>query len=256
LCSTGSKKENDLSRRVYLRKQKYYNKIDNFHIIGLSRWIEKCAKESSLLKDKKIIHISNLINTGLFKIIDKKIARSIWNFPADKKLVLIGAVTVLKDPRKGIVELKSSLKYLKNNEVELVVFGSGKPKDDNFGFKTHYLGNISDDVSLVALYNAVDVVVVPSIQENLSNVIMESLSCATPVVAFNIGGNSDMIEHKKNGYLVKPFIAEDFGSGIEWILSSLDYETICKNAREKVLKEFDSRVVAKKYIKLYSEILN
>ena len=97
--------------------------------------------------------------------------------------------------------------------------------------------------------------VVPSLQENLSNAIMESLSCATPVVAFNIGGNSDMIEHKKNGYLAKPFNTTDLKNGIEWILNNESYQRLCQNAREKVVKEFDSKVVAKKYIALYEEIL-
>ena len=250
-----SKKQNDLSRKVFLRKLKFYNRINDFTIVGLSRWINNCAHQSTLLKDKKIIQIPNSINTSVFKIIDKKNARNLWNFPLDKKLILFGAVSVLSDSRKGYEELKEALKYVKNESIELIVFGSSKPKDDNFGFKTHYLGNISDDISLVTLYNAVDIVVVPSKQENLSNVIMESLSCATPVVAFDIGGNKDMIEHKKNGYLAKPFISEDFASGIEWIISSIEYETICKNSREKVVKEFDSKIVVKKYIKLYKEIL-
>ncbi len=63
-------------------------------------------------------------------------------------------------------------------------------------------------------------------------------------MTYNIGGNSDMIEHKKNG--------------IEWILNldNEEYNKLCNNAREKVLKEFDSRVMAEKYIDLYREILN
>jgi Glycosyltransferase len=142
-------------------------------------------------------------------------------------------------------------------DIELVVFGSSKPKNaPDFGFKTHYLGHLGDDVSLVTLYNAVDVVVVPSLQENLSNTIMESLSCGTPVVAFDVGGNRDMIEHMINGYLAKPFDPEDLAKGIEWVLNAPNYDELCKNAREKVVREFDSIVVAKKYVELYKELLN
>ena len=82
------------------------------------------------------------------------------------------------------------------------------------------MGHLHDDVSLVTLYSAVDVLVVPSLQENLSNVIMESLSCGTPVVGFDIGGNSDMIDHLENGYLAKPFHSENLAKGIDWILSN------------------------------------
>jgi glycosyltransferase involved in cell wall biosynthesis len=118
------------------------------------------------------------------------------------------------------------------------------------------MGHLHDDISLTTLYSAADVMIVPSLQENLSNAIMESLACATPVVGFDVGGNSDMIVHQKNGYLAKPFDTEDLANGIEWVLNNEDYEELCQNAREKVLKEFDSVVVAKKYIELYSEILD
>ena len=85
---------------------------------------------------------------------------------------------------------------------------------------------------------------------------MESLSCGVPVIGFNVGGNSDMINHKKNGYLVRPFDASDLAYGIEWILNIENYDELCHNAREKVIREFDSVVVAKKYIELYKEILS
>jgi glycosyltransferase involved in cell wall biosynthesis len=89
-----------------------------------------------------------------------------------------------------------------------------------------------------------------SLQENLSNAITESLACATPVVGFEIGGNSDMIEHQKTGYLAKPYESKDLANGVGWILNAENYDNLCKNAREKVLREFDSKVVAETYIEL------
>lgn len=148
------------------------------------------------------------------------------------------------------------MRKLDYKSIEFVVFGSSEPKkSQNFGFKTHYLGHLHDDVSLVTLYSAVDVMIVPSLQENLSNVIMESLACGTPAVGFDIGGNNDMIEHQKNGYLAKAFDATDLAYGIEWVLNSENYEELCQNARGKVLREFDSVMVAKEYIEMYATIL-
>ena len=97
--------------------------------------------------------------------------------------------------------------------------------------------------------------IVPSLQENLSNAIMESLACGTPVVGFDIGGNSDIIDHKINGYLAKPFETDDLANGIEWVLNAPNYQQLCDNGRNKVLTYFDSQVVAKQYIALYKEIL-
>jgi glycosyltransferase involved in cell wall biosynthesis len=83
------------------------------------------------------------------------------------------------------------------------------------------------------------------------------MSCGTPVVAFGATGLLDIIDHKLNGYLAKPFDTTDLANGIEWMLNleKKEYNNLCKNAREKVEKEFDSKVVAKKYIKLYKDIL-
>jgi len=252
-----SEKQNDLSKKVFLRKKKAFSKKD-MTIVGLSRWLSECAKKSALLEHKNHVNLPNPIDTSIFKPFEKQKARDLWNLPQDKKLILFGAMSATSDVRKGFKELTMALQNIKKNkDIELIVFGSNKPQNaPDFGFKTHYFGQLFDDVSLVALYSAVDVMVVPSLQENLSNAIMESLACGTPAVAFNVGGNSDLIDHQINGYLAKPYDTSDLAKGIEWVLNNPNYEKLCENAGKKVLKEFDSVVVAKKYIELYREVLN
>ncbi|MBD3795835.1 MAG: glycosyltransferase family 4 protein [Epsilonproteobacteria bacterium] len=253
----GSEKEKDLSRKIWHIKEKTFAKIQNMTMVGLSRWLTECAEKSTLLRDTKVVNLPNPINTNTFKPFDKEKARELWNLPCDKRLVLFGAMGATSDPRKGFHELSIAMGQLTSKDIEFVVFGSSQPQNSpDFGFKTHYLGSLADDVSLVTLYSAVDTMVVPSLQENLSNAIMESLACGTPVVGFDIGGNSDMIEHQRNGYLAKPFESKDLADGIEWVLNTPNYDELCVNGREKVVREFDSEVVAGKYIKLYEEILN
>lgn len=251
-----SNHERDLSRKIHIRKEKIFSKV-NITVVGLSKWIETCAKSSSLFKNKKVINLPNPINSNIFRKINKQLARNLYNLPNEKKFILFGAMSATSDIRKGFNELKEALKHLKTSDVEILVYGSSKPEySQNLGFPTHYLGQLYDDVSLTALYNAADVMIVPSLEENLSNVIMESLSCATPVVGFDIGGNSDLIDHKKNGYLAKPFNIEDLANGINWVITNENYEELSNNSREKILQEFDSKVVAQQYITLYSEIVN
>jgi glycosyltransferase involved in cell wall biosynthesis len=96
---------------------------------------------------------------------------------------------------------------------------------------------------------------VPSLQENLSNIIIESLSCSLPVIAFDIGGNKDMIEHKVNGFLAQKISPQELANGVNWVLNSPKYAELCNNARNKVLKNFSKTIVTPKYIKLYKEIL-
>ncbi len=251
----GSNKNNDLSRKIFDRKQKNFAQ-KNMTIIGLSSWLSECAKNSSLLKDKHHINLPNPIETDVFKPTDKGKARELWHLPKDKKLILFGINHTINNINKGFNKLNEALRQLKNTDIELLVFGSNAPKkSQNFGFKTHYLGYIEDNDRLITLYNAADVVVVPSLQENLSNTIMESMACGKAVVGFDIGGNADMIQHKNTGYLAKPFSISDLASGIEWVLNNKQYDRLCKNARAKILTEFDSKIVAKKYIKLYQNLL-
>jgi glycosyltransferase involved in cell wall biosynthesis len=251
------KPKNFLSGRVFYRKKKAYSKIDNMTIVGLSRWIHDCAKNSILLKEKRHVNLPNPINTRIFQPFNKIESRNIWNFPQDKKLILFGAIGATGDLRKGFLELNKALLRMTISNVEFVMCGSNNLQDlSDFKFKTHYLGELNDDVCLAKLYSAVDVTIVPSLQENLSNVIMESLACSTPVVGFDIGGNGDMIDHQKNGYLAKPFDIIDLKNGIEWILNNDDFDELCKNAREKILSTFDDTVVVKKYIDLYRGILD
>lgn len=259
ICKNGCTKEpkNFLSKSIFKRKQKTFNQKKDMTIIGLSSWLNECSKSSTLLKDKKHINLPNPIDTNIFNPFDKEKSRELWSLPKNKKLVLFGAMGATSDPRKGFKELSEAMQKLeKNEDIEFVVFGSSKPQNaPDFGFKVHYLGSLADDITLVTLYSAVDVMIVPSLQENLSNAIMESLACGTPVVGFDIGGNADMIEHKQNGYLAKPFDTTDLKDGIEWVLNNPNYEELCTNARKKVINEFDSVVVAKSYVELYEGIL-
>ena len=97
--------------------------------------------------------------------------------------------------------------------------------------------------------------VVPSLTENLSCAIMESLSCATPVVAFNIGGNGDMIEHKVNGYLAKEKDDADLADGILWCMENNPDNCLGKAGRKKVLENFTPEIVAQQYKTLYESVL-
>jgi glycosyltransferase involved in cell wall biosynthesis len=246
--------ERDLSRKVWRRKRAIYSRLDNLTIVGLSKWLMQCAENSSLFESARVVNLPNPIDTEKFAPFDTIEARRLLNLPASKKLILFGAMSATSDPRKGFRELSEALAHL-SDDYELVVFGSSEPKCSQ-GFKqsAHYLGQLHDDASLRALYSAADVMIVPSIQENLSNAIMEALACATPVVGFSVGGNSDLIEHKWNGYLAENIDPIELARGIDWVLNHDNYKDLQNNAREKVNRDFERSLVAKKYIELYQKV--
>lgn len=250
----------DMSHWIWKRKEKAWKELD-IVIVTPSNWLADCAKNSSLFHDFRIEVIPNGLDLNRFKPFDKHTAREILLLPQDKKLILFGAVNSTSDKRKGFQHLQSAMKniYMNGwgNNFEVVVFGSSEPINSlELGLKIHYLGHLPGDIALSLLYAAADVMVVPSTQENLANTVMESLSCGTPCVAFNIGGMPDMIEHKHTGYLASPFNTEDLAKGIIWVLEDDErWKVLSLQARRKVENEFDIQTVAKKYANLYEEIV-
>jgi len=248
--------ENDLSKKVFNRKLNTYRKMKKLSIVCSSKWLTDCAIRSTLFKDRTIFTLPNCIDTKLFKPIDKNIVKDIFNIPKNKKIILFGAMNSLSDPRKGAKELFEAINMLELENSVFVIAGSSKPKETlKLKYPVYFIPPLGDEFSLPLMYNVADVMIVPSLQENLANSIVESLSCGVPVVAFNIGGNKDMIVHKKTGYLAKAFESKDIALGIEWILTNSNYFELSNNARKKVLNEFDSKIVSQKYIKLYEKVI-
>lgn len=251
----GSNKANDLSSKIFSVKQKAYANA-NITVVGLSNWLAEEARKSKLFADKTIVNLPNPIDPEEFGPIDKAFARQLFGLPADKKLILFGAMSATADPRKGFSQLAGALEQL-SSDYELVVFGSEEPRTpQGFKQKAHYLGMLNDNVSLKALYNAADVMLVPSLQENLSNAIMESLACGTPVVAFDIGGNGDMITHQQNGYLAKPFDTSDLARGIEEQLGKSEHVNRSQKISNDTYARFEVNAVVPRYIDLYQSIMD
>lgn len=248
---------NDLSVKVWKKKAKYYKGL-KLHIVSPSNWLAHAARKSSLFKQFPVSVIPNPIDTDYFMPANKADACEVLNVSPKNKYILFGAMNALNDTRKGFLEFCKAMLYYEqhyyDSNTEVLIFGSNElsqMKLNHIGIK--HLGILHDEKLLVA-YRVAEVVVVPSLSENLSNVIMESMSCGTPVVAFDIGGNADLIEHKRNGYLAKALDTEDLAYGIKWCLENRTRK-LSDHAVEKINDTFSSERVSSSYIKLYKELL-
>ncbi|NQV02863.1 MAG: glycosyltransferase, partial [Bacteroidia bacterium] len=113
-------------------------------------------------------------------------------------------------------------------------------------------GHVRNDKMLVDLYSAADVTVLPSLQEAFGQMATESMACGTPVVAFDGTGLTDIVEHKKNGYLASRADITDLAIGINWVLTNGErHEILAANARSTAVEQFDIRKVARRFIDLY-----
>lgn len=249
---------NDLSRAVFRKKREYYEGLD-LHIVTPSRWLADCVKKSALLGRCPVSVIPNCIDVDTFSPRDRNEACRHFDLPTDRRYILYGAMGATTDPRKGFAELIAAMAMMDEDaslsDVELVVFGSDRPLQAlTLRRKIHYLGLLSREEDIVAAYCLSSVMVVPSLSENLSNSIMEALSCGVPVAAFNIGGNSDMIQHRENGYLAKEKDCRDLADGIRYLLHNPNRGTFAANARRWVLEHYTVSSVAKQYVELYTKV--
>ncbi|WP_312154572.1 glycosyltransferase [Lelliottia nimipressuralis] len=252
----GSHFKYDLSYFKLKQKKKIY-KNSNVTFIPLSNWIGKELIRSKVATCNKSIILPNPIDFSTFTSIDKRYARALLDLPQDRTIVTFGAVNSTSDTRKGYRELINALNLLTLKDVTLVIFGtsnSGLSFDLEKKYDVRCLGYLNDELTLRVVYSSADVMIVPSREENLSNTIIEALACNTPVVAFDIGGNCDMVEHKKNGFLAKYDITgKSLAEGLSFCLEHLTY--LSENARQSVVAKFDSNVVINKYIDIYRALL-
>lgn len=250
---------NDLSYTIWKRKKELYKGLD-LHIVSPSNWLANCARESSLFKDFPVTVIPNCIDTTVFRPMAENEISPKWRNFKEKRLgknfVLYGAMNAATDKIKGFSSLLSALQILENSgkadNLELIVFGEPNGLGEiNLSMPIHNAGVISDTEELVSLYNIADVTVVPSLTENLSCSIMESLACGTPVAAFEIGGNSDMIRHWANGWLAAKNNNDDLAQGIDWCIHNKGIASA--HARETT-KYYTPKIVCEKYLNLYCDV--
>jgi glycosyltransferase involved in cell wall biosynthesis len=243
-------KKYDLSTRGFNKKLKLYPKYNNLYFVSPSRWMLNCAKKSAMTKNKPVFYIPNVLDTSIFKPFPKLTARQILNLDPNETVIAFGAVT-LDSAYKGWAYLQIALQKLYDQglrNVCVLIFGGGHNKliEDAIPFKTKFMGYLRDEYSTSLVYNAADVFIAPSLAEAFGYVIMEALSCGTPVVGFNTGGIPDSIEHKVNGYLANYKDSEDLARGISYCIEH--------EVKGKLLPGFETSEVVKKHIDLISNL--
>ena len=250
--------KHDLSTKIFRRKKALYQG-GSISFVSCSKWLEKQAKASGLFVGQRITNIPNPIDTHVFCPQDKAEARLRAGLPADKHLILFVSQRVT-DERKGMkyfVEAIDRLieKYpeIKNNTA-IAILG-GHSEEVTLSLPSYSLGYVSDEKRIVNIYNSVDVFVLPSLEDNLPNTIMEAMACGVPSVGFKVGGIPEMIEHQKTGYVANYRDTADLAEGIHWVLEDADKEALSQACLHKVSQCYSQHAVALKYIEVYNQAM-
>ena len=252
--------DGDLSRRMWRRRADEWRDVDLW-LVPISRWLAECVRRSPLFRHAPIEVIPNGLDTHYFHPTEQQEAREIWRLKPDQRYILYGALGATRDPRKGFGHLAQALRRLAKDgwgdRAEVVVFGDIEPSEaPDLGLTAHYVGEVSDDRRLAALYASADVMVVPSLQEAFGKTLIEGMACGTPIVAFNHGGPADIVSHRRTGYLAKPFCPHDLAAGIAWCLSDRKLtQELGRHAHLRANDKYRIEVVAAQYRALYQRIL-
>ena len=253
---TGGGIGTDLARRVYDRKRTIYS-LKPMAFVGCSRWMADLARKSPLTQGHLVTNIPNAIDTDVFTPMDQAAAREHHALPADKRLLLFGAQRIT-DERKGFRYLKEACEHLVQNYPELarqmgvvVLGGDAETVKSALPLPVYTVGYLSNEAEIAQLYNAVDLFVTPSLQDNLPNTIVEAMSCGTPCVGFNVGGIPEMISHEQDGYVARYRDSQDFAHGIVWCLDGNRLATLRQKARADALNTYSESAVASRYQEIY-----
>ena len=246
----------DISFSQFEEKASIY-KLTKMALVSPSRWLRDLTRQAALTKNIESQTIPNCINTNIFKPENKSKVRKTLGLPIGKTLILFAGANT-QDPRKGFLYFEEAMEMMNESvkDVEVLIFGKSNPESfNNFPVPVHYLGKISETRQLVNVYSAADMIVVPSLEDNLPNTIMEAMACGTPTVGFATGGIPEMIDHEINGYVSALKSSESLSEGIQWIIRNNRSGKISQQARAKVKDFYSEKTVTTQYIDLYKSLL-
>lgn len=251
-----SKRTEDSSTQHQALKAKLYA-TNKLHFIAPSVWMQQKALSSNLLKEESICVIKNGLDLNLYKpnAAVKKTWRTKHQLPEETLLVLYGAESIA-DERKGFSLLIQALEKLHQLQLpfELIVFGNtGNFNFNNLPYKVHEQGYVSQEENLIQWYQTADILLMPSTEDNLPNVVVEAIGCGLPVVAFNQGGLPDLVVPGKTGLLATLRDTDDFAHAIVKV-NALKTE-LAKSCRAWALEEISYEVIAAKHTALYQKLI-
>lgn len=237
------------NKQLEEKKQIFKNLNLDLHIVGLSSWMNALALDSALFKNYKKYFIPNTLDSKIFAIQNKKQCRLHLGLPSDKKIVIFVSDNI-NNKRKGLDLFKQAYELLKSNEdIFFVSIGKKSVLADDSTML--HLGELTHESEMATLYNAADVVVVPSREDNLPNTALEALFCGVPVVGFNIGGMPDLVFSTEMGRL-----SPRFDNLAETILETLNANLMPQRIRFLAMSRFLNDVVVNQYLDIYTSSEN
>jgi len=249
----------DLDRWTWQRKRAAWKTFAPV-IVCSSRWMAAEVRASLMFGGRDVHVLPNPLDTALYRPQDRAAARAQFGLPAGRTLLLFGAWEALTDRRKGFHVLSEALRLLQARglaaEADLVLFGATGAGPVQ-GFNTHWLGVIPDEDGMRRLYSACDLLAIPSLQDNLPNILAEAMACGLPAAGSETGGIPDLIRHGETGLLAAPGDAAQLAQQLEQLLRDAALRArIAAAARRAIEGACEEKLVGARYAELYRQAVD
>jgi glycosyltransferase involved in cell wall biosynthesis len=222
---------------------------DQLTIVAPSRWLLELSQLSPVTGRFRHIHIPNASWAETPELASSERGKIALGLPPNKKLVLFVSDN-LRNPRKGIDLLFEAARLITNpDDVHFV--GIGQPTDRPRGISVTFTGAIADDAARARFFACADVLVSPSMAENCPLVVIEALSCGTPVVAFKVGGTPELLD-EDSGVIVETRSAQALAASLDHALFAKTFDR--DHIRERAAR-FSPANVWRQYHDVYQEAL-
>lgn len=227
----------------------------NLTIVTPSRWLADEASKSELFNKFDIHVIPNGVNSNLFRPYDKGLMKEKFGFDKNDVVLMFGVMNH-NDIRKGYKELVLALeKLVIPDTMSVKALFVGEPANNDFPIQTVSLGLITTDQEMAEVYSAADIFIIPSLEDNFPNTILEALSCATPVIGFNTGGIPDIVD-KTNGVVVPKGDIDELANAIDELIQKPEtMKMLGQNGRMKILAQYQLNHQAEAYHQLFKELI-
>ncbi|MFX0186753.1 MAG: glycosyltransferase family 4 protein [Candidatus Hodarchaeota archaeon] len=244
-----------IEKAMLLIKKFFFDLIIGKFMIKRANAIISVSKEdllavNNVFKSNRKTHnfyIPNVVDSKEFKRLDK----------IDKKYIgFIGRLTKIK----GIdlfLELIKKINEIDRNQ-EFLIIGEGPYLNDvkkaNEKYPIKFLERVNHS-EIVKYYNQCSIFVQTSRAEGLPTCVLEALSCEIPVVASDVGGTSEIVQHNKTGYLFENGMLDQAIEFINKIKNNQEYAKLGKIGRALIRQKFSWEAITKKIILIYKKVL-
>jgi len=184
--------------------------------------------------------------------------RKKYGVDSSRKVILFLSASIT-NPEKGFYYLAKALKYLKASNPQLIdgvttllVGGNSHAANDYLPTEVKNLGSTRDAFRLAEYFNLADIFVSASIADNFPSTLLESSACGTPVVAFDVGGVSEIVMDNETGLLSKSKDVGALAANVERLLTDDKLRhMLSENSRNYVASNFGMEKFVNRYLEIF-----